>query len=282
MRFVGHSGARVTLRRQGGGAVVRKMAGTPERNERLQKQCEKQTRFSKAGVACPKVLSTGYENGEFWFDMEFVPGMSIAHQHVTGQPVNHGGLTKALLTWLEQFAQSRFGTIPVDTFHNKINQIIIRCNSQPNLDGLQGIIRDYGDLLCRYDWAGIPETECHGDLTFENVLYDKNGKFVLIDMDVPDISSWYMDVGKIFQDVMGHWCLRRLALEEPGTLAFLNAQVALNRTGGYMVSMLREIDPNILNKLPQLAALNLLRALPYCGDEKVAVFILSRLNSMFS
>ena len=64
-------------------------------------------------------------------------------------------------------------------------------------------------MLAR-DWDNIPESPCHGDLTLENILLTAGKTVGLIDCDEAFVSSWWLDFGKLFQDIAGHWCLRGL------------------------------------------------------------------------
>lgn len=48
---------------------------------------------------------------------------------------------------------------------------------------------------------------CHGDFTFENLIY-KNGKFYMIDASTGIFDSWIFDLAKLRQDIDGRWFLR--------------------------------------------------------------------------
>lgn len=48
---------------------------------------------------------------------------------------------------------------------------------------------------------------CHGDFTFDNLIY-KNGKFYMIDPSTGPFDSWIFDIAKLRQDLDARWFLR--------------------------------------------------------------------------
>src|SRR6202007_385393 len=67
----------------------------------------------------------------------------------------------------------------------------------------QSIVAVTQNLLDR-DWDGIPESVCHGDMTLENLLLRKDRGAVFIDCDEPFVSSSWLDLAKLCQDIDGH------------------------------------------------------------------------------
>lgn len=78
----GHSGCRVLLCRDGQQSFIRKKSSSPAYNERLKKQWVKQKLFSADAVKTPEVLEAGYEDGLFYFDMEYVSARTIDRKSV--------------------------------------------------------------------------------------------------------------------------------------------------------------------------------------------------------
>lgn len=75
----GHSGCKIVLIENNEGSFVRKISSDLSYNERLKKQCDKQAAFSNATIRTPEVLNSGYqENGLFYFDMEYIQGVTLA------------------------------------------------------------------------------------------------------------------------------------------------------------------------------------------------------------
>jgi tRNA A-37 threonylcarbamoyl transferase component Bud32 len=280
-RLSGHSGAIVTLHHNEAKSFVRKQAGSVGMNLRLEAQALKQGRFYRAGVPCPKILDHGAIDGLFHFDMEFVAGTSVAHQCQSGILPDRDNLVDFLKKWLLDLQRSETGEIEIGIFEAKIRSIRESCHKNAVLASILPAINHYTNYLLGRDWSNIPQSDCHGDLTLENILATKNGYF-LIDFDVPDLSSYFLDVAKLFQDLTGHWCLRHQALSQPGTAQYLNAQLALGRLKAALLPVLKDRAPNLSERLNDLVILNLMRVLPYCRDEATAVYVLGRINVVTS
>ena len=74
----GHSGCGLLLYEGGDGFFVRKISQKASYDFRLRKQFIKQQRFSSENFATPAILSYGRENGHFYFDMQFIRGVTLA------------------------------------------------------------------------------------------------------------------------------------------------------------------------------------------------------------
>jgi aminoglycoside/choline kinase family phosphotransferase len=279
--FIGHSGARVTLRQINGRSVVRKQAGTREQSARLQGQGRKQAEFRAAGIDTPQVLSSGVEGGLAFFDMDYVPGVSIAAQICDGLTAMSPALTAFVTSWIKARRAEVDGRIPCETVLDKAVRVMAACAANRNMGGHAAArLPSVGERLFAIDWPSLPRSPCHGDFTTENMLCDADGRLSLIDFDVPDISSYALDIAKLYQDLTGQWCLRRLAIDEPDGLCYRNAQVALRRVRSDVDTLLQSLWPDLLPELPALVCLNLMRAFPYSNDPAVCLFILDRVEAL--
>jgi hypothetical protein len=54
----------------------------------------------------------------------------------------------------------------------------------------------------------LPSSEYHGDLTLENILYEINGNFILIDPLTTEYDSYVFDLAKLRQDITCKWFIR--------------------------------------------------------------------------
>lgn len=276
----GHSGAVVTLHTMGGGTSVRKMAGETRLNDRLRAQCQKQRELAARGVCTPEVLASGEIDGRFCFDMRYVPGISAAADIRTGGLFATELVPELLDCWLERMGGTIAGTIGAEVLLNKLASIVANCAANPALPSLLPDIRDIGRRLAAQAWPDLPQSECHGDLTLENMLIGADGRVHLIDFDVPDISSLWMDVGKLYQDLIGHWCIRDSGIDDPGSIAHGTALMALHRLRRAVEPVIARRIPALPAALPKLAALNLMRALPYTRDARVAAYILRQVAAL--
>lgn len=263
----GHSGAEVVLHSGAGTSLVRKTAGTPAQNERLLRQSVRQRELLACGLRLPRVLREGLdEHGRAFFEMEYVPARSLAAILCDAAPFDAASVEMALGRMLGLFQMTEDGALPARPFHDKLDQIAA---AVPQASALAARLR-------AMDWEGIPSSRGHDDLTLENILVCPSHGLVFIDCDEAFVSSWWLDVAKLCQDAMGHWCMRALYLNRPGSVAWLNARQRLDRMAQMLGAMAARLDPRLPARLAQLTALHLLRTLPYARDAALTAFVLAR------
>lgn len=263
--LAGHSGARVVLHARHADSFVRKTASTPSHNARLLAQIEKQRDLARSAVPFPAILASGLDaQGCAFFDMAYVPGRTIADAVMNSTAFDAETVLAAVdkLLWL--FRACRGEALAARAFHDKIDTIA------GSVDG--EAVRDCARLLHDFDWNGIPTSPSHGDLTLENIMLGTERNVVFIDCDAPWVSSYWLDIGKLFQDLTGHWCLRRLAQTDIRRANAIEKLAQLERLFRPM------LEPDLAKRLPQLVALNLFRALPYATGHDTAAFICTRIR----
>lgn len=271
--FEGHSGAEVTLRQRGGISYVHKRASDPARNARLLQQLEKQRRLLAFGVPVPRVLADGVdEDGRAFFEMDYVPARTLGAIIADAAAVDRPALFSALDRMIWLFRTQAGATIAPQAFADKISEIIHACDTRET--------RALGAALFERDWRGIPSSPSHGDLTFENILIGQGGRVVFIDCDEPWVSSYWLDVAKLFQDAAGHWCLRALYGNGAPRVALLNAVQKIERLVPSLLDFAEGTDPALPARLPQLAALHLFRTVPYATDAATRAFALDRMRML--
>ena len=76
----GHSGCKILLYEiNDNEKFVRKISSNKEYNKRLEIQAKKQKNFNNQYIKTPKVINQGYnEGGLFYFDMEFIQGVTLS------------------------------------------------------------------------------------------------------------------------------------------------------------------------------------------------------------
>lgn len=276
----GHSGAGLTLI-EGAQPIVRKQATRLEQNARLKDQCAKLQEAHKQGLSCPEIYKTGELEGLFFFDMEFIPGETLAHAIISGRQLDWSRLLPQIRRQIDHFAASETGIIAVESFLLKIRNILAACGANMVAAPYIARLGDQFERLAALDWTSIPSSECHGDLTLENILIRSDGQLVFLDFDVPEQSSWQLDIGKMYQDLFGHWCLRSLALEQVETFRMINAQMALARADAALAPI-TDLVPGGRARFAQLAAFHLARTLPYARDENIVRFVSQRLGHILA
>lgn len=275
IRLCGHSGAQLLLLSRGAGHVVRKTAVSPAQNERLLAQAEQQRQLFFSGISVPRIFESGIDaEGNAYFEMEYVPGQSVANLIAEAQPFDPGPVRDALGQLFDFLRFTTNGTVPVAAFLSKIEQI--QSCSSPVCQSRKAQIARAGARLVACDWSGIPQSFGHGDLTLENLMMSPRGNVVFIDCDACFASSYWLDAGKLFQDVSGHWCLRNLY--DRGNYALINAVQQMDALRGPLFDLVNQLSPGLALRLPQLAAIHLFRTLPYIRNERIADFVLRRFD----
>jgi aminoglycoside phosphotransferase len=277
-KLAGHSGARVVLHSNGRDSFVRKTAASVAASARLKVQADKQHSFWMFGLPFPKVRAQTVDAaGVGSFDMNYIPGRTIADAVINSGPFDPLAVVKAVerLMWL--FSAQRGAPIEADIFKAKIAEVTGRMVGETGDKQLLEAIQACAGLLSRQDWSAIPETPSHGDLTLENILLTTGKSIAFIDCDDAFASSFWLDFGKLFQDIDGHWCIRALYASGAEPVRRLNASQTLEKLGLHFRRLAAETDPDLPNRLPQLAALGLFRAIPYAHTDPVRLFLCDRI-----
>jgi aminoglycoside phosphotransferase (APT) family kinase protein len=278
--LVGFSGASLLLIERGDKTVVRKQAMRPDQSARLRAQCARLQSAAADGIPCPAVIDEGEELGRYWFEMEYVPGASLATVVVSGYDSDWVGMTAQIGALVQRFRGAATVLLPPRAFTDKLADIARRCAERPIVAPLLPAIERLAAELAGMDWEGIHDGPSHGDLTLENILRRPDGTLVFIDFDVPDQGSWLLDVGKLYQDVKGQWFLRRLALANPASVELLNAQLRIARVAALCDELFLPWVPGGRARVSQFAAFHLMRTLPYATDPHVPAFVLSRIAAL--
>jgi hypothetical protein len=276
----GHSGARITLLSDGRDSFVRKTAANADTSARLQAQADKQHAFWMFGLPFPKVRSQAMDAaGIGSFDMNYIPGRTIADAVANGGTYDAALVIKAVERLMQLFTMGAGGSLPARLFADKIRDVSLCAEDDP---ALRHAMKNCAQMLLLKDWSGIPESPCHGDLTLENILLTAGGSIAFIDCDESFASSWWLDFGKLFQDLDGHWCIRALYDEEGGArdgIRRLNAVQKLDVLAAHFRLLAASLDGRLVARLPQLAALGLFRAIPY-AQSAVRGFICRQLQQV--
>ncbi|HEY4274664.1 MAG TPA: phosphotransferase [Rhizomicrobium sp.] len=268
--FHGHSGATIVFHASTG--IVRKTAAAPAANARLLAQAEKQRRLFMLGLPFPRVLADRIDaDGCAEFDMQYLPGRSLADAVSQAAAFDPAVIVRSVERMMWLFAPYAGSALAADLFHEKIHAVAAKANDA---------VRAAAARLLVLDWSGIPGSPCHGDLTLENMLITTAKTVAFIDCDEAWVSSYWLDFGKLFQDIDGHWCLRRLYEPECPQAQRVNAIQKLEPLRRAFRALAETTDPALPARLPQLAALGLLRAVPYARDETAMAFICRRIATL--
>lgn len=229
-RFQGGSYAETLLVEDDEKMFVRKRASKREHlslgYSKLKSQFRSLERFAQLAPSIVPALYGEHESTfEYYYEMEYLSGHQLL-SHYSGTD-RQTGLELLLNTlqekiystvrrngidpgdWLlHHFSQKVFPKLDLIRAHPRLSEIFagadVRLNGveYPSLDSLlqralePAMAKELGPKVL---------SPVHGDLTFENVLYDR-GDIKLIDMDGAEpLDALELDLGKLFQSVLCHY-----------------------------------------------------------------------------
>ncbi len=256
----GHSGCRILLYEENGIYFVRKYSGSKDYNLRLVSQCTKQQHFQSDTIKVPKVLNSGYdENGLFYFDMEYIQGVTLS-KFITKIDVSDiQGIVSTIIGNL-QFETVRNHTTS-EVFTKKISELEVKTKNLGN-----GAVKQAISILKKIDWAVFPNTMCHGDLTFENIIIS-NKEIYFIDFLDSFYDSWLLDVGKLFQDLECMWSYRDMTSWDA------NTKIRLIIFKQIILNCLKQKNSRYVHFTYAALLLHLVRIYPYSKDSATLSFL---------
>lgn len=253
----GYSGCHIHLYENDGKLFVRKLSGSESYNKRLERQIIKQAAFKHPILRAPQVFDTGYIDGCFYADMEYIDGKTVAALIRDGE---FEAAHKAIYSVFTLFT-------PVDTMltdaHDVVQKVASMHDALASFDD-QELCQKTLALISNHTWETHPAA-CHGDLTLENMLV-KDGKVYLIDFLDAFHDCLEVDMAKMMQDLCCMWSFRHAKLDQSG-VEFLH-DCALYAEGLY-----KKITNSDESQLRAMLQLTLLRIYPYLKDDVTKAFL---------
>ena len=224
--FKGNSACKTYLLKEGSHKFVRKYIikkkNTYEHYEKLNRQCDDLKRFKYYdNTLVPNILRENDSNFDYYFDLEYfennkqldtynediqfnilniVVEKLIRNVYCYKKEIDNNFMEKfmnnKIYPKLQQFEKE------CDIMNYLINSKCIKINNY-NYKGLRYVLEsiDINNYMGKYVHP------IHGDLTLENILYDKDENNIkLIDMDGSRyVDSCLLDLGKIFQSIVSKY-----------------------------------------------------------------------------
>ena len=258
----GHSGCQILLcEDESGETFVRKISSSIDYNERLLVQKEKQENFHDGLIKVPQVLRDGYlSNGLFYFDMEYVHGITLA-EYIKEVEVNEiKGIVDVLISSARTERECQSGVSSPEAFKKKIKDLEHKLSKLDN-----SIINEAIELLATHDWSRILSSSCHGDMTLENIIV-RNNELYLIDFLDSFFDSWVFDLSTILQDVEVLWHYRDEKIDN-------NTVIRLIIMRDLLFNKLQELMGADYIEVYYTLLLKLIRIYPYTKDELTYNFL---------
>lgn len=235
--------------------TLRKYSSSPEYNSRLLKQVDKQNFFYNLilkNIDTPKVLSVNKDS----FDMDYVPALSFYDFFSSASVENIEFVIETLFGYFD-FISSRFRMVDVtDEILNKLDSLIPRSHHKNFIRHLKKIVEDESIV--------VPNTFCHGDLTFNNILFHPNRLFFIDFLD-SYVDSFLCDLVKMKQDLYYLWSLKIQNL----------SSVRMIQTYRYIWENLESRYEYYIEKISfdVLDAINILRIEPYLTNSQQTIIL---------
>jgi len=193
--FVGFSGARVYLMHDATKNLhfVRKQGNITRNVEKL-----KLMHNAKFNVPC--IYSVSNE----LLDMEYIQGMDMKTYLLR---YSSNTLVDFIVETINKFKT----TASIKNYHN------VYVNKLSFIDNDIYIPFRKEELLSRLP-STLEQSLCHGDFTFENIIYSKSNKFFMIDCSTGEYDSWIFDLAKMRQDLDAKWFTRNTNLRLDSSL----------------------------------------------------------------
>ena len=183
-----------------GSDVLRKHSSSSSYNKRLGLQVKKQELFSNQvfrNVETPKVL----RKEDSYFDMEYVTGRSFDEYFSVCSVNDIDFVFDSLCGYFDgliSHSQYYQPEVSKKRLLDKINSLETHTR---HLTDLYHIRQMVSSITMK-----IPQTFCHGDLTFTNIIFNKNRLYYIDFLDC-FIDSFLCDLVKLKQDLYYHWSL---------------------------------------------------------------------------
>ena len=183
-----------------GSNILRKHSSSPSYNKRLGLQVKKQELFSFQffrNVETPRVLT----KEDSYFDMEYVTGSSFDEYFAVCSLDDIDFVFDSLCGYFDglisniQYYQPE---VSKKRLLDKIDSLMTHTHHLGDLYHIRQCVRTIS--------MKIPQTFCHGDLTFTNIIFNKNRLYYIDFLDC-FIDSFLCDLIKLKQDLYYHWSL---------------------------------------------------------------------------
>lgn len=267
----GHSGCKILLCENDDNSVfVRKISSNKDYNNRLEVQALKQRSFVSDTIKVPEIYSTGFtEDGLFYFDMEYIQGITMAEYIQTIEIGKVRNLVEAIVENIISVSE-KDNEVDIAIFYNKIEDLSRKLSKYNN-----PIIEEALLMLSSHKWDRFIKTNCHGDLTLENIIV-KDSQLYLIDFLDSFYDSWIMDISTLMQDVQTLWSYR---FEKEINI---NTLIRLIVFRDILIDTIIRISKEDMVEVYYALLLKLIRIFPYTKDDTTYKFLTNKTLSVMN
>ena len=276
----GHSGCQVEVVRENEGLYVYKSSKDLGYLNRLYLQGQKQQSAVGMGlqhIRVPRILEINRDATSVSIKMEYVYSKSFVNyfEYAGFEQISY--FIKALCLFLNyEIHNSEMQIVRADVLREKFQDVKAKSiNNQALKDDSE--IVDILNISSKYfddaEDMCLPVGQCHGDLTFSNILFNGNN-YYLIDFLDSFVESPLLDIVKIRQDSAYLWS----HLMYSGECDTIRLKIVADKIDSEIVKYASQFDWYKHYKLFQL--MNFLRILQYAKEERVIAYLKKVLNQL--
>lgn len=255
----GNSGSDVLLYRdQYGHFLVKKQSKNSTQSNRLLQQYKKHiflSRLQNEFFKIPCIVKKGFKDGLFFYEYRYIDGVDLIHYLQKEEAEDMMRVINKLFRIIEDFSKKEiyFETEYESIAFTKAFEDKITINSATV--NLPRQLKNKLLQLSKRMNSINKKTLCHGDLTFDNIIIDKDKNLWLIDCLGGFYPHYWLDIIRLFQDTEGEWykIKHKMKIDEK-KVADLNQ---------YVKSKVNELDKEYVKNHNFFMAVTFLRIMPY-------------------
>ena len=276
----GHSGCEIDVVKEGKKLFVYKSSYDPKYFERLIKQAEKQREASIPEyqfIRVPKILDIQKSSEKVSIKMDYVYSKNFVEffEHAGFEQIQF--LIDALKMYIEkEIEKSPIVRINSEIIKNKFIDVYNKTLSNLLLGKDADVIEILNKSRLIFESVNdmeMPVGECHGDLTFSNILFNGNNYF-LIDFLDSFIESPLLDIVKLRQDTAWLWS----GLMYTKQFDSIRLKIAFEKIDNEIDSFFSEKYDWYNRYYDLLQLMNFLRILQYGKDKNVIDYLKTTIN----
>lgn len=262
----GHSGCTITLCQNEDGYFVKKTSASLSYNPRLLRQIKKQILLGKT-LSLPKVIDCYALSGLVTFEMEYIPGRDFKTHLLHYERIDSLYISTKILSLFKYLASFEVVADPARELRAKLLTMKNELYKNSLLQDDRALLENSLEYLGSLDWKEMPSTVCHGDLTLENIIFTADGEMTFIDVLDENITSFWLDVGKLLFDLNSGWSLRDELWEDKKSYPAEAVALITKFLAEAVQTGIRKDFPALAGFLVPLQILQALRVLQYVKND---------------
>lgn len=275
----GHSGCEINVIQEGHILKVRKSTRNKSYFPRLLLQAQKQKRFREThirNIVTPAIHKIEESGIECAFYMDYIYSLNFVEYFEQSSPQKLQHFIHHLIELIDwEIKNSPIKDIPASWIQNKFESVSNNIKNNPSLKSIEhidNILIDSDKVFSEVKDLRLPIGECHGDLTFSNILFNEE-QIYLIDFLDSFIESPLLDMVKIRQDSVHGWSYLMYSSHYDNVRHFITLNHIDQKLNDFFSKYSWYEEYYGLFQL-----LNFLRILQYAKSEKVVKYLLKEIN----